>query len=83
MYPEDIDLSRRIAKDSEVRFVPDFVITHKYGGATRKSLRMFIIHAYNMCRYFNKWGWFFDKGRRDLNKYTLKQKSISKLDEDL
>ena len=31
MYPEDIDLSRRIAKDSEVRFVPNFVITHKYG----------------------------------------------------
>ena len=83
LYPEDIDLSRRVAQDSEVRFIPDFVITHKYGGATRKSLRMFIIHAFNMCRYFNKWGWIFDKGRRDLNNYTLKQKSISKLGEDL
>ena len=83
MYPEDIDLSRRIAKDSEVRFVPDFVITHKYGGATRKNIRMFFIHSYNMFRYFNKWGWIFDKGRRDLNRQTLEQKVLSKLDKDL
>jgi GT2 family glycosyltransferase len=82
MYPEDIDLSRRVAQVSEVRFAPNFVITHKYGGATRKSLRMFVIHFFNMCRYFNKWGWIFDKGRRDLNKFTLEQKSISKLGKD-
>jgi hypothetical protein len=36
-----------------------------------------------MCRYFNKWGWVFDKGRRDLNKRTLEQKSLSKLAENL
>lgn len=83
MYPEDIDLSRRIAEVSQVRFVPHFVITHKYGGATWKSLRMFTIHAWNMCRYFNKWGWFFDKGRKDLNKRTLEQKPLSKLAENL
>lgn len=83
MYPEDIDLSRRVAQGSEVSFVPDFIITHKYGGATRKSLRMFVIHAFNMCRYFNKWGWVFDKGRRDLNKRTLEQKSLSELAENL
>ena len=83
MYPEDIDLSRRIAQGSEVSFVPDFIITHKYGGATRKSLRMFVIHAFNMCRYFNKWGWIFDKGRRDLNKRTLQQKPLSKIADNL
>jgi GT2 family glycosyltransferase len=83
MYPEDIDLSRRVAQYADVSFVPDFIITHKYGGATRKSLRMFVIHAFNMCRYFNKWGWIFDKGRRDLNKRTLEQKSLPKLAENL
>ena len=83
MYPEDIDLSRRTAQEFQVKFVPDFVIIHKYGGATRKSFRMFAIHAVNMCRYFNKWGWFFDKGRRDLNKRTLEQKSLSKFSENL
>jgi len=83
MYPEDIDLSRRVAQYADVSFVPDFIITHKYGGATRKSLRMFVIHAFNMCRYFNKWGWIFDKGRRDLNKRTLQQKPLSKIADNL
>jgi hypothetical protein len=83
MYPEDMDLSRRIAKVSQVIFVPNFVITHKYGGATWKSFRMFFIHTFNMCRYFNKWGWVFDKGRSDLNQFTLEQKPLSKLNENL
>ena len=83
MYPEDMDLSRRIARFYQVKFVPDFVIIHKYGGATWKSLRMFIIHALNMCRYFNKWGWIFDKGRTDLNKSTLDQKPALELVKNL
>ena len=44
---------------------------------------MFVIHAFNMCRYFNKWGWFFDKVRTDLNKRTLEQKPMSKLTENI
>ncbi len=83
MYPEDIDLSRRVAQGAEVSYVPEFIITHKYGGATRKSLSMFVIHAFNMCRYFNKWGWVFDKGRRDLNKRTLQQRPLSKIADNL
>jgi GT2 family glycosyltransferase len=73
MYPEDIDLSRRVADVAKVLYCPNFIIIHKYGGATRKSLKMFIIHAYNMCLYFNKWGWLFDRKRNALNKQTLKQ----------
>lgn len=76
MYPEDIDLSRRVAQHNDVRYVPEFIIIHKYGGATWKSFRMFFIHLFNMCLYFNKWGWVYDKGRRDLNKRTLKQKTL-------
>jgi GT2 family glycosyltransferase len=78
MYPEDIDLSRRIASFSGVYFVPNFVITHKYGGASHKSIRMFIIHAYNMFLYFNKWGWIFDKQRTKFNKRTINQ--LNRLD---
>ena len=73
MYPEDIDLSRRIANVAKVSFCPEFIIIHKHGEATRKSLKMFIVHAFNICLYFNKWGWFFDKNRRVLNDKTLKQ----------
>ncbi len=71
MYPEDIDLSRRVAKLYQVIFVPDFVIVHKYGGATWKNITMFITHIVNMFRYFNKWGWIMDKDRCALNKRTL------------
>lgn len=73
MYPEDIDLSRRIANVAKVLFCPEFAIIHKYGGATRKSLNMFMTHTFNMCLYFNKWGWFYDKDRLNLNDKTLKQ----------
>jgi GT2 family glycosyltransferase len=73
MYPEDIDLSRRIADVADVLFCPDYTIIHKYGGDTRKSYKMFIIHVVNMCRYFNKWGWFIDKNRSMLNQKTLMQ----------
>lgn len=73
MYPEDIDLSRRIAHVAKVRFSPQFTIIHKYGGATRKSIKMFVIHAFNMCLYFNKWGWVFDNNRSILNQKTFDQ----------
>ena len=83
MYPEDIDLSRRVAKLYQVIFVPDFVITHKYGGATRKNIKMFIIHIVNMIRYFNKWGWVMDKDRRALNKRALENNPLSNMKRNL
>lgn len=76
MYPEDIDISRRFYSKSRVLYVPKFEIMHKYGGATRKSLKMFLIHIINMIRYFNKWGWFFDYERRSFNNKTLKQANL-------
>lgn len=76
MYPEDIDISRRFYTKSRVLYVPQFEVVHKYGGATRKSLKMFLIHIINMIRYFNKWGWFFDYERRSHNNKTLKQTNL-------
>jgi len=40
---------------------------------SHKNLSMFIIHAKNMIRYFNKWGWFFDEERKKINNAILKQ----------
>lgn len=73
MYPEDIDLTRRIASNYDTMFLPIVSVTHGYGGASYKSIRMFIIHSLNIIRYFNKWGWFFDKERERLNARTLAQ----------
>ena len=76
MYPEDIDLTRRIARISKVVINPDFCIEHDHGNATRKSIKMFIIHTYNMFKYFNKWGWIFDSERKTMNKFILNQKAL-------
>ncbi|MCG9757478.1 glycosyltransferase family 2 protein, partial [Shewanella insulae] len=60
MYPEDIDISRRVFSSSfKVLFNPEVEIVHEYEGATYKSKKMAFVHAYNIIKYFNKWGWFW------------------------
>ena len=73
MYPEDIDLTRRIAAKYDTTFFPEVHVFHKHEAASRKSLRMFTVHIINMIRYFNKWGWLFDPGRQALNARALSQ----------
>lgn len=73
MYPEDIDLTRRMAEHYETIFFPQVSITHAHGAASRKSLKMLIVHIVNLCRYFNKWGWLYDPRRERLNRKTLRQ----------
>lgn len=57
MYPEDIDLTRRINERYRALVVPTLSIVHAHRAESRRSLRMLRIHATNMIRYFNKWGW--------------------------
>lgn len=73
MYPEDVDLTRRIAQCYDTIFFPEVSVFHEHGAASRKSLRMFAIHLFNMVKYFNKWGWVVDRGRMELNRRTLAQ----------
>lgn len=67
MYPEDIDLSRRIGEKARVMCVPAVTVIHDHRGASYQSGRMLRIHIANMVRYFNKWGWVFDRRRREVN----------------
>lgn len=68
MYPEDIDLTRRLHRKYKTLFYPEVSVIHHHERASYKSLRMTMIHIWNMCRYFNKWGWFFDYERYEVNK---------------
>jgi len=68
MYPEDIDLTRRIHKHYKTIFYPYAEITHVHERGSYKSIRLLFIHIANMIKYFNKWGWFFDKERKEINK---------------
>ena len=73
MYPEDIDITRRMNEKYATLFYPEVVIVHAHAAASRKNLKMFLIHIVNLVRYFNKWGWFFDARRRQTNKQVLKE----------
>ena len=70
MYPEDIDLTRTIHRDYLTLYYPAITIVHNHKKASYQSWRMLWVHIVNMCRYFNKWGWFFDPERRQFNKET-------------
>lgn len=67
MYPEDMDLTRTIHRDYVTLYCPDVTIVHDHAKASYHSPKMLWIHVVNMCRYFNKWGWFYDPERRLFN----------------
>ena len=67
MYPEDIDLTRRIHTKFKTIFYPEVSVVHHHEKASSKSIKMAFIHILNIIRYFNKWGWIFDKQRRLFN----------------
>lgn len=71
MYPEDIDLTRRIHERWRTMYVPDMKVIHDHKAESYHSFRMLRIHIINMIRYFNKWGWFFDRSRKRFNSELL------------
>lgn len=84
MYPEDIDLTRRIHRDYLTLYYPSETIIHAHRKASFHSMKMLWVHATNMCRYFNKWGWLFDKERKLYNSLTLnKEKANNRVQPDM
>ena len=71
MYPEDIDLTRRIHEKYRTLFYPGVSIYHSHAAESHKSMKMLRIHISNMIRYFNKWGWIHDPLRRSINRQVL------------
>lgn len=73
MYPEDLDLTRRIHKHYKTLYYPKVTIIHDHAKESYKSIKMTWIHIVNMVKYFNKWGWFFDKDRKQINKDLIEE----------
>lgn len=71
MYPEDIDITRRIHTRWKTIYYPRVEVVHAHEAASRTNRRMLRIHIANMIRYFNKWGWFFDSRRKESNRLLL------------
>ncbi len=76
MYPEDIDLTRRIHRQWRTIFYPKVSIIHHHEQGSYKNRHLLMIHIINMIRYFNKWGWLCDKERATLNQQTLNQLNL-------
>lgn len=73
MYFEDTDITRRFYRENKAWFYPLVTATHEHNQESYRSFRMLWVHIQNMIRYFNKYGWFFDKERRNINKSLCKQ----------
>ncbi len=67
MYPEDIDLTRRLHSRYRTMYFPYAKVTHAHRAASYHSMRMLWIHIVNIIKYFNKWGWWHDSERKRFN----------------
>ena len=72
MYPEDIDITRRMHREYRTMFWPGVTVVHAHRAASYKSKKMLFIHIWNMVKYFNKWGWIIDRERKEWNQKLLK-----------
>jgi GT2 family glycosyltransferase len=73
MYPEDIDITRRVNARFRTLFFPGATIVHDHGRESYKNARALWVHMSNLVKYFNKWGWFHDPARSKVNRETLQR----------
>ena len=73
MYAEDLDLCRRIGEVSRTMFYPNVVVVHEYEKGSYKSGKLLKYHVSSIVKYFNKWGWIFDRKRIEKNRSCIEQ----------
>lgn len=68
LHMEDTDLNRRLYQRYRTMYYPRVSITHVHAKESHKRRHHLLMHIKSTLYYFNKWGWFFDKERRQINK---------------
>lgn len=76
MYGEDTDLNRRIHAQYKTMYNPDVTIIHRHEQGSHKNLHLMWIHIKAAIYYFNKWGWFIDKERKEINRKTINEYTV-------
>lgn len=83
MYCEDIDLSRKVYDHGyDVVCYPYVKIHHVAYRDSSYSFKMFKLHLGSIIRYFNKWGWFYDKRRCEINERCVRLLNESSCNEE-
>lgn len=75
---EDLDLSRRIHRLYRTVYYPQAIAYHEYERTSDKDLRIFGYLVSSGIKYFNKWGWFFDRERKIINNRVIKNIQLSR-----
>jgi len=73
MYFEDTDLTRQINKHYKTMYYPQVSIYHNYEKGSYNNIKLLGYHIVSAIKYFNKWGWVFDKERTLINKKTMER----------
>lgn len=75
MYGEDTDLNRRLYQEYRTMYYPSITIYHNHAKESHKNFHLAWVHIKAAIYYLNKWGWFFDKERKEINTKTIAQYS--------
>jgi GT2 family glycosyltransferase len=81
LYLEDTDLSRRFYMVAKNIYYPAVEIIHDHERGSYKNLKLLYIHSRSAIQYFNKWGWWADSEREQINEHvlhSLKSQKISR-----
>lgn len=71
MYCEDFDLMRRLHRIGRTEFYPHVQIVHDHAHDSYKNWHMLKAHISSAIKYFNKYGWLFDRERKEMNRKIL------------
>lgn len=73
MYFEDFDFVRRLHRVAKTVYFPEASVVHDHAQESYKSRRMLAAHIRSAIRYFGKYGWLFDRERREMNGRILRE----------
>ena len=71
LYMEDVDLCRRILGVSRLLYWPGVTVEHGHQMGSYRNRKLLFLHIRSAIQYFNKWGWFIDAKRIQINRATL------------
>ena len=71
LYFEDTDLSRRIHQHFQTLYYPRVEVFHFHESGLHKKKKNLWFGFKSAIQYFNKWGWYTDPAREEINKKIL------------